>query len=47
VAGKSTILSLVAGLYAPWSVEVRLAGADPSRLDDRTRRALLGYVPPT
>jgi ABC-type multidrug transport system fused ATPase/permease subunit len=46
-AGKSTILSLVAGLYTPWGGEVRLAGGDPSRLDDRTRRALLGYVPQT
>jgi ATP-binding cassette subfamily B protein len=44
-AGKSTILSLVAGLYTPWSGVVQLAGADPSRLDDRSRRALIGYVP--
>jgi ABC-type multidrug transport system fused ATPase/permease subunit len=44
-AGKSTILSLAAGLYTPWSGSVRLAGTDPSRLDDRSRRALIGYVP--
>jgi ABC-type multidrug transport system fused ATPase/permease subunit len=44
-AGKSTMLSLAAGLYTPWSGSVRLAGTDPSRLDDRSRRALIGYVP--
>ncbi|WP_222267341.1 ABC transporter ATP-binding protein [Modestobacter marinus] len=46
-AGKSTILSLVAGLYAPWNGSVRLAGTDPSRLDDHSRRVLIGYVPQT
>jgi ABC-type multidrug transport system fused ATPase/permease subunit len=46
-AGKSTILSLAAGLYTPWSGSVRLAGTDPSRLDDRSRRDLIGYVPQT
>jgi ABC-type multidrug transport system fused ATPase/permease subunit len=44
-AGKSTILSLAAGLYTPWTGSVRLAGTDPSQLDDRSRRALIGYVP--
>jgi ABC-type multidrug transport system fused ATPase/permease subunit len=46
-AGKSTILSLAAGLYIPWSGSIRLAGTDPSRLDDHSRRALIGYVPQT
>ena len=46
-AGKSTLLSLLAGLHAPWTGRVALAGADPRGLDDRTRRALLGYVPQT
>jgi ATP-binding cassette subfamily B multidrug efflux pump len=46
-AGKSTLVSLVAGLHAPWSGRVELAGADASRLEDRGRRSLLGYVPQT
>jgi ABC-type multidrug transport system fused ATPase/permease subunit len=46
-AGKSSMLSLLVGLHSPWSGRVTLAGADPSALDDRTRRALLGYVPQT
>jgi ATP-binding cassette subfamily B multidrug efflux pump len=46
-AGKSTILSLAAGLYIPWSGSIRLADTDPSRLDDHSRRALIGYVPQT
>ncbi|WP_236835799.1 ABC transporter ATP-binding protein [Blastococcus sp. KM273129] len=46
-AGKSSILSLLVGLHTPWTGRVTLAGADPRALDDRTRRALLGYVPQT
>ncbi|TQN43679.1 ATP-binding cassette subfamily B protein [Blastococcus colisei] len=46
-AGKSSILSLLAGLHAPWSGRVALAGGDPTGMDDGTRRALLGYVPQT
>ncbi|MGK5170897.1 ABC transporter ATP-binding protein [Geodermatophilus sp. CPCC 205761] len=46
-AGKSSILSLLVGLHTPWTGQVTLAGADPSALDDGTRRALLGYVPQT
>jgi ABC-type multidrug transport system fused ATPase/permease subunit len=46
-AGKSTLLSLLVGLHAPWSGRVALAGTDPRGLDDRHRRALLGYVPQT
>jgi ATP-binding cassette subfamily B protein len=46
-AGKSSILSLLVGLHTPWTGRVALAGADPHALDDRTRRALLGYVPQT
>jgi ABC-type multidrug transport system fused ATPase/permease subunit len=46
-AGKSTLLSLLVGLHAPWSGRVAIAGADPCGLDDRRRRALLGYVPQT
>jgi len=45
--GKSSILSLLAGLHTPWSGEVRLLGTDPFLLDDSARRAVLGYVPQT
>jgi len=43
-AGKSSLLSLVAGLHIPWTGWVRLTGTDPRQLDDPGRRALLGYV---
>lgn len=44
-AGKSSILSLLAGLYPPTWGTVRLAGTDPRILTEAQRRALLGYVP--
>ena len=46
-AGKSSLMSLLAGVYPPWAGTVRLAGADPRSLDDNQRRRLLGYVPQT
>ncbi len=46
-AGKSSLVSLLAGLYLPWTGTARLAGTDPRRLDDAQRRRLLGYVPQT
>lgn len=46
-AGKSSLLSLIAGLHVPSAGQVRLAGHDPRVLGDRDRRALLGYVPQT
>ncbi len=46
-AGKSSILSLIAGLYSPWSGHIELAGTNPAALDDDRRRALLGFVPQT
>ncbi len=46
-AGKSSLVSLLAGLYPPWTGTARLAGTDPRRLDDAQRRRLLGYVPQT
>jgi ATP-binding cassette subfamily B protein len=44
-AGKSSVLHLLGGLYAPWSGQVRLAGQDPRALDADQRRRLLGAVP--
>ena len=44
-AGKSSVLSLLAGLYTPWTGQVQLAGRDPRALDDDQRRRLLGVVP--
>lgn len=46
-AGKSSLLSLIAGLHVPSTGQVRLAGHDPRVLGDRDRRTLLGYVPQT
>jgi len=46
-AGKSSLVSLLAGLYQPWGGAVRLAGADPRSLEDTQRHRLLGYVPQT
>src|SRR5262249_40542479 len=46
-AGKTSILHLLAGLYAPWSGTVRLAGRDPRALEEVERRRLLGVVPQT
>src|SRR5262249_29180515 len=44
-AGKTSALHLAAGLYAPWSGSVRVAGRDPARLDEPERRRVLGVVP--
>jgi ATP-binding cassette subfamily B multidrug efflux pump len=44
-AGKTSALQLLAGLYAPWSGTVRVAGRDPRTLDESERRRLLGVVP--
>ncbi|MDP8923374.1 MAG: ABC transporter ATP-binding protein/permease [Chloroflexota bacterium] len=44
-AGKSSVLSLLGGLYAPWSGAVRIAGRDPRALDDSERRTVIGVVP--
>lgn len=46
-AGKTTIMNLIAGLYAPWGGQVRVAGYDPHRLDPDDRRRLIGVVPQT
>jgi ATP-binding cassette subfamily B protein len=44
-AGKSSVLHLLAGLYAPWAGEVYVAGHDPRSLPAEERREWLGVVP--
>jgi ATP-binding cassette subfamily B protein len=44
-AGKSSIVHLCGGLYAPWSGVVRVAGHNPQSLSDAERRHVLGVVP--
>ena len=44
-AGKTSALHLVAGLYQPWSGSIRVAGRDPTGLDESERRRVLGVVP--
>ena len=44
-AGKSSVLSLLGGLYAPWSGTVRVAGRDPRSLTPEERRHVVGVVP--
>lgn len=44
-AGKTTIMNLIAGLYAPWAGQVAVAGINPHGLDPRDRRRLIGIVP--
>src|SRR6266849_2863996 len=43
-AGKSSVLHLLGGLYAPWSGTVRVAGTDPTVFPDNERRRTLGVV---
>jgi ABC-type multidrug transport system fused ATPase/permease subunit len=43
-AGKSSIVHLLGGLYAPWNGTVRVAGMDPTALTDEERRRTLGVV---
>lgn len=44
-AGKSTIVSLLGGLYAPTAGAIRVNGRDPRQLGDDERRATLGVAP--
>jgi len=44
-AGKSSVLHLLGGLYAPWAGTIRVAGHDPRALTDEQRRAVVGVVP--
>jgi ATP-binding cassette, subfamily B, multidrug efflux pump len=43
-AGKSSVLHLLGGLYAPWSGTLRVSGADPTSLTDEQRRRSMGVV---
>ena len=44
-AGKTSLLHLIGGLYAPWAGSVRVLGFDPRAIDDAERRKLIGTVP--
>jgi ATP-binding cassette subfamily B protein len=44
-AGKSSLVHLLGGLYAPWSGEVRVAGVDPRARPADERRHIVGVVP--
>lgn len=44
-AGKSTLVSLIGGLYAPLQGSVLVDGADPRTLSDADRRNTIGVVP--
>jgi ATP-binding cassette subfamily B multidrug efflux pump len=44
-AGKSSAVCLLAGLYAPWSGQVRVTGADPRALSDDERRCVVASCP--
>ena len=44
-AGKTTLMNIAAGLYAPTQGHVRICGVDPYTLPARDRRKLLGVVP--
>ena len=46
-AGKSTTINLLCGLYAPWSGQICIAGADPRTLSDAERRQVVSVVPQT
>ncbi|HEV7662568.1 MAG TPA: ATP-binding cassette domain-containing protein, partial [Chloroflexota bacterium] len=46
-AGKSSLLHLVAGFYAPWAGSVHVMGVDPRAVDEDQRRRLVGVVPQT
>ena len=44
-AGKSSLVHLLGGLYAPWAGEVRVVGLDPRSLPEVKRRSVVGVVP--
>jgi ATP-binding cassette subfamily B protein len=46
-AGKTSIIHLLAGLYAPWQGQLSVAGRSPRALSDADKRQTLGIVPQT
>lgn len=44
-AGKSSIVNLLSGLYAPWEGSIEIAGRDPRQLGEAERRGMIGVVP--
>lgn len=44
-AGKTTLMNLVSGIYAPLEGSVRVCGVDPFALPPEQRRRLIGIVP--
>ncbi len=44
-AGKTTLMNLVSGLYAPKCGTIRVCGVDPFALPPEKRRRLIGIVP--
>jgi ATP-binding cassette subfamily B protein len=44
-AGKTSLLHLIGGLYAPWEGSVRVLGVDPRWVREDSRRQLIGVVP--
>jgi len=46
-AGKSSVIHLLCGMYAPWSGQICVAGTDPHALSDVERRRVVGVVPQT
>ncbi|MGE5560941.1 MAG: ABC transporter ATP-binding protein, partial [Chloroflexota bacterium] len=46
-AGKTSLLSVLAGVYAPWDGSITIDGIDPRWVRPAERRRLLGVVPQT
>ena len=44
-AGKTSVVHLAAGIYAPWRGTVRIGGRDPCMLGEEEKRAAIGVVP--
>jgi ATP-binding cassette subfamily B protein len=44
-AGKSSILSLLGGLYTPWEGTIRVAELNPAQIEEADRRKVIGVVP--
>ena len=44
-AGKTSIVHLLGGLYAPWEGKLRLNGIDPRQISEHERQRLIGVVP--